>query len=176
MEVRYAVSDGGSGDETTGTAKNAGAVPAKLVIVPMELVDANAFVARHHRHSRPVRGHKFSIGVADANGTVAGVAIVGRPVSRGLDDGWTLEITRVATDGTRNACSLLEGAACRAAFAIGYRRVVTYTRKSETGASLRGAGFRQVAEVRARDWSTPSRPRVRRGTLEDKWRWERVAS
>lgn len=145
-----------------------------LRLVPVDLADANAFVAQHHRHAAPVRGHRFSVAAA-AGDVIVGVAIVGRPVARALDDGLTVELLRTATDGTRNACSLLEGAACRAAFALGYRRVVTYTRKSEPGASLRAAGFRIVGEVKGREWDTPRRPRVRRGGLEDKWRWERIA-
>jgi hypothetical protein len=138
------------------------------------LADANAFVDQHHRHSAPVIGHKFSIAVARED-VVVGVCIVGRPLARGLQDGWTREILRTATDGTPNACSMLEGAACRAVFAMGYRKVVTYTRKSEPGASLRAAGFRVVGEVKGREWHTASRPRVRRGGLEDKWRWERLS-
>lgn len=93
----------------------------------------------YHRHSRPTVGHKFSVGVADDE--LRGVAIVGRPVSRHLDDGTTLEITRVCTDGTPNACSMLYGACRRAAKAMGYARILTYTLPNEGGASLRAAGF-----------------------------------
>ena len=78
------------------------------------------FVAAHHRHHKPVIGHKFSIAVSE-NGIVRGVAMVGRPVSRRLDDGWTLEVSRCCTDGASNACSMLYGAAWRAAKALGYR-------------------------------------------------------
>ena len=85
-----------------------------LTVKPMSLADANRFVAEHHRHHKPVRGHKFSLGCM-ANGRLAGVAIVGRPVSRYLDDGLTLEVNRLCTDGTKNACSFLYGAAARAA-------------------------------------------------------------
>ena len=85
-----------------------------LTVKPMSLADANRFVAEHHRHHKPVRGHKFSLGCI-ANGRLAGVAIVGRPVSRYLDDGLTLEVNRLCTDGTKNACSFLYGAAARAA-------------------------------------------------------------
>lgn len=106
-----------------------------LELIPMTLREANAFVEQHHRHHKPVVGHKFSIGVSDGE-KVVGVAIVGRPVGRFLDDGWTLEVTRLCTDGTHNACSMLYAAAWRAARAMGYRRVVTYILESETGASL----------------------------------------
>lgn len=146
-----------------------------LAIEPCDLAEANAFVSQHHRHHRPVPGHKFSLAVADTTGTVRGVAIVGRPVARYLDDGRTLEVVRVATDGCANACSALYGAARRAAFALGYRKLGTYILASEPGVSLRAAGWRLVGEVTGRSWDTPSRPRVDRQPLQDKLRYEAVA-
>lgn len=143
-----------------------------LRIVPCDFDEACAFVARHHRHHRPPAGAKFAIAAADGAGAVVGVAIVGRPVARGLDDGLTLEVTRVATDGTRNACSTLYGACRRAAFALGYRRLVTYTLATEPGSSLRGAGWKVVGEVRGRSWDCPSRPRVDKHPTQAKLRWE----
>jgi hypothetical protein len=131
----------------------------KLTIVPVSLDEANAFVAAHHRHHKPVVGHKFSIGVADGE-RVRGVAIIGRPVARMLDDGWTLEVNRCCTDGTRNACSMLYGAAWRAVRALGYRRLLTYTLPFEGGASLRAAGWRLIGERGGGNWNTPARPRV----------------
>lgn len=110
-----------------------------LNIVPTTLREANAFVTAHHRHHRPPRGCVCVVAVADDGGEVRGVAIVGRPVSRVLSDGWTAEVTRVATDGARNACSMLYGASWRAVRALGYRRLITYTLPAEGGASLRGA-------------------------------------
>lgn len=92
--------------------------------------------------------------------TIVGVAIVGRPVARTLDDGWTLEVTRVATDGTKNACSALYASAWRAARAMGYQRLITYTLPSEGGASLRAAGWRTVHRTKGGNWNTPARPRV----------------
>jgi hypothetical protein len=142
-----------------------------LEIVPCELAEANAFVAQHHRHHQPVVGHRFSIAVAE-EARVCGVAIVGRPVARHLDDGWTLEVTRCCTDGTRNAASSLYGAARRATFALGYRTLVTYTLASESGASLRASGYRIVGEVKGRSWSCASRPRVDKHPLDNKLRWE----
>lgn len=137
----------------------------QLAIVPMTLRDARAFVATWHRtHPGAAAGHRFSLGVATADGVLVGVAIVGRPTARHLDDGATLEVTRSATDGTANANSALYGAAWRAARALGYRRLVTFTQQGESGASLRGAGWRVVAERRARSgWHTPSRPRASTG-------------
>jgi hypothetical protein len=144
----------------------------RLTIVPLPLGEANAFVALHHRHHAPVVGHKFALGVADGEGHVHGVAIVGRPVSRVLDDGLTLEVTRVATNGTPNAGSALYGACRRAAFALGYRRVVTYTLPSEAGASLRGAGYRLLGTAGGGSWSWQGRPRVDTHPLQQKLRWE----
>jgi hypothetical protein len=144
---------------------------ARLILVPMPLDEANAFVQEHHRHHRSVVGAKFCLGVANGD-HVVGVAIVGRPVARRLDDGWTLELNRLATDGTKNACSFLYGASWRATRALGYRRLVTYTLPQEGGASLRAAGWRLVGSTPGRSWSVPSRPRVDKHPLQEKWRWE----
>ena len=146
---------------------------ARLTIVPVTFAEAKAFVEAHHRHHKPPTGHKFSVAVADGGGQIRGVATVGRPVARGLDDGWTLEVNRVATDGARNACSMLYGAAWRVARALGYRRVVTYTLPEEGGASLRGAGWRCIGEAGGGSWSCPSRPRVDLHPKQQKLRWER---
>lgn len=136
-----------------------------LRLVPLSFRDACSFVALWHRHHRPPVGCKFVVGVADAGDVLRGVLIAGRPVARMLDDGMTLEVSRTATDGTRNANSMLYGAARRACFALGYRRLVTYTQAGESGASLRGAGWRVVAERPAnRGWDRPSRPRAATGT------------
>ncbi|KGD13918.1 XF1762 family protein [Burkholderia pseudomallei] len=131
----------------------------RLIVTPITLEEANAFVSTHHRHHRPVVGHKFSVAVA-AGDDIRGVAIVGRPVARGNDNGLTLEITRCCPDGTRNACSALYAAAWRVARALGYRRLITYTLPDEGGASLRGAGWRLVGARGGGNWNTPSRPRV----------------
>jgi hypothetical protein len=134
-----------------------------LHLVPVSFSEAAGFVAMWHRHNVPPIGHKFSLGVADGDKLV-GVAIVGRPVARHFDDGHTLEVNRTCTDGTRNANSMLYGAAQRAAFALGYRRLVTYTQSDESGASLRASGWHVVGERPARSgWTTPSRPRDDRG-------------
>jgi len=143
----------------------------KLVSVPLDLAEANEFVSRFHRHHHRVVGHKFSIGVAK-EGNIVGVVIVGRPVSRALDDGITLEVTRLATDGTKNACSFLYGAAARAAFALGFKRIGTYILASEPGTTLKASGWRLVGEVRGRSWSCASRPRVDCHPTQDKLRFE----
>ena len=141
-----------------------------MIRVPIRLDQANAFVALHHRHHPPVRGHKFSIG-AVKDGSLVGVVIVGRPVSRLLDDGETLEVTRLCTDGTRNACSFLYGAAARAAFALGFSRIGTYIAVSEGGASLRAAGWTMMGARRKRSWSVPSRPRNDKHALSEREFW-----
>lgn len=146
----------------------------KLHRVPLDLESANEFVRRHHRHHGAVVGHKFSLG-AVLGGELVGVVIVGRPVARGRDDGWTLEVTRLGTDGTRNACSFLYGAAARAAFALGYTRIGTYILASESGATLAAAGWRLVGEVKGRSWSCASRPRVDRHPTLDKLLFEAAA-
>lgn len=135
-----------------------GAMTSRLEAVPMDLEGANEFVLRNHRHHGPVIGHKFSIGAAKG-GELVGVVIVGRPVSRHRDDGLTLEITRLCTDGTKQAPSFLYGHAARAAWALGYRRIGTYINKDEPGTTLKAAGWRLIGETPGRSWSVPSRPR-----------------
>lgn len=144
---------------------------ARLGVVPMTLRGARAYVAAHHRHHRPPQGALFALGAAIGD-HVVGVAIVGRPVARLAADGWTAEVTRLCTDGTRNACSLLYGAAWRAARALGWRRLITYTLEEEGGASLRGAGWRLVGEAGGGSWSRASRPRVDDHPTQGKLRWE----
>lgn len=122
----------------------------KLAAVPIELADANAFVAEHHRHSRPTIGHRFSIGCRPANDNeLCGVAIIGRPIARNLQDGLTAEVLRVCVlpEAPKGSCSFLYAAAWRAWRAMGGARLVTYTLTTESGASLRGAGWKVVAEV-----------------------------
>ena len=144
----------------------------KLHRIPLTLAEANAFVAQHHRHHKPVVGHKFSLGVALGE-KIVGVVIVGRPVSRHRQqDGLTLEVTRLCTDGTRNACSFLYGAAAKATFALGYTRIGTYILAREPGTSLTAAGWRQIGETPGRSWSVPSRPRVDTHPLEPRLLFE----
>lgn len=144
----------------------------RLAIVPISFSEAALFVKRVHRHHPSPTGHKFSIATADEAGVVRGVAIIGRPVARGNDNGWTLEVSRVATDGAKNACSILYGAAWRAAKALGYQKLITYTLTSEPGTSLRAAGWKVIGEVTARSWSCKSRPRIDKTPLQGKLKWE----
>lgn len=142
-----------------------------LDLTPISFAEANEYVRRLHRNHKPVVGCKFCIAVSDDAG-VRGVAIVGRPVARHLDDGWTLEVNRCCTDGAKNACSMLYGAAWRAAKAMGYRRLVTYTLPEEGGASLRAAGWRNVGIAGGGNWNCKTRPRVDTEHQQQKLRWE----
>jgi len=143
-----------------------------LSLVPVSFAEANAFVAEHHRHHKPMPGVKFCLAVADETGKVRGVSMVGRPVARNSDDGWTLEVNRLCTDGARNACSMLYSASWRAAKALGYRKLVTYTLPEEGGASLRGAGWRLVGERGGGSWSRAQRPRIDTAPTQGKLLWE----
>lgn len=140
-------------------------------LIPITLAEANAFVEKFHRHHRPVPGSKFCVGASDGE-NICGVIIVGRPVARHLDDGWTLEVNRSCTDGTKNVNSMLYGAARRAAWALGYRKLVTYTLASESGSSLRAAGWKCIGERGGGKWSRESRPRVDLHPLQTKLLWE----
>lgn len=146
----------------------------KLALCPMTHREALAYVEAHHRHSVPPRGMVFAVGAAKAE-ALEGVAIVGRPVARGLQDGWTLEVIRLCTpsdEAAKNTCSFLYAAAWRATRALGYRKLVTYTRQDEAGVSLKAAGWHVVGEVAARSWDTPSRPRDDRDERVPRLRWE----
>jgi hypothetical protein len=140
--------------------------------VPLHLREANEFVKAHHRHSTPTVGGKFAVG-CQVEGRLVGVAVAGRPVARRLDDGKTLEVLRVCSDGTRNACSFLYARVVQIARLLGYAKIVTYTLASESGASLKAVGARLVGEVRPQEWSVPSRPRKTQPVYkEPKYKWE----
>lgn len=126
-------------------------------LVHVELVEANDFIERLHRHHKRVPGHRFSIGV-EASGGLVGVCVVGRPVARKTDFRSTVEVTRLCTDGTKNACSFLYSAAARAAKALGYSRIQTFILEDESGVSLRASGWVKDNVVsRGGDWNSPSR-------------------
>lgn len=124
-----------------------------LRLVPVTLAEARRFVAEHHRHNEPPVGHRVSVGIADETGTLRGVGILGRPVARHSDDGRTAEVLRVATDGVPNGCSMLYGALRRAAWALGYDRLITYTLPDEGGASLRASGWTLDGHVDKPAWT-----------------------
>ena len=130
-----------------------------LTLTPINLKTANAFVQQYHRHHKPTRGHKFSIGVSDS-GSLVGVAICGRPVARRLDDGYTLEINRLCTDGTPNVC--IAHCPCRPVCGSieDTAKVVTYILDTESGVSLKAAGY--VCEGRAGglEWNGERKPKM----------------
>ena len=152
-----------------------------MVIVPVTLVEAKRFVGLHHRHNKPPVGWMFGCGLS-VHGKLVGVAIVGRPVARALDNTGSVEVTRVCTIGTRNANSMLYGAVLRAATALGYERAYTYTLQSESGSTLRAVGFAVDAQLPERKtWSCKSRHRVQVDLFgnqtrptEPKLRWLKV--
>jgi hypothetical protein len=142
-----------------------------LYLQPITYAEACAFIAQYHRHHLPPQGWKFGVAVNDGE-KVVGVVTVGRPVARRLDDGYTLEVTRCCTDGTKNAPSMLYGAASRASFALGYKRLITYTLQAEPGTSLKSANWRDIGLAGGGNWNKKSRPRVDSVITEQKRLWE----
>lgn len=138
-----------------------------MKIIPCTYRTACDFVNEFHRHHKASQGCKFCIGLTDNNNKLCGVAICGRPVSRHLDDGLTLEINRLCTDGTKNACSMLYGACCRIGKAMGYKKVITYILESETGASLKASNFICEGAAGGTHW-TGVRQHKQLSLIEDK--------
>lgn len=145
----------------------------RLFVVPVELKEANRIIAAWHRHHQPVQGHRFSLACVDQAGMVCGVAVIGRPVARLAGSPRdVLEVSRVATDGTKNACSVLYGGAARAAKAMGYLRIQTYTLPEEGGASLRAAGWVSEGYAGGGQWKhTDGKPRRTDQPTSIKTRW-----
>lgn len=142
-----------------------------LALCPITYKDACSFISKHHRHHLPPQGWKFGIGVNDGS-EVVGVITVGRPVSRHLDNGLVLEVTRCCTDGTKNACSKLYRAAWNVTKNLGYTKLITYILKSESGSSLKASGYKIVGERGGGSWNVPSRPRIDKAPIEQKTLWE----
>ena len=147
-----------------------------MKLQPITIRDANAWVLERHRHNPPVQGALFALAVSTDDGQLVGVAIVGRP-PRGLQDGHTVDIRRVCTNGYPNACSFLYSRCRRAAAALGYSRVISYSRQDEGGASLRGAGFELDAKLPARDAVKANKQRIRVNSTEPapRFRWSAKA-
>ena len=141
--------------------------------IPLELKQANAFVSKHHRHHPPVHRDKFRIGCTH-DGKLVGIVQLARPVARMLDDGNTIEVVRLCTDGTENACSFLYAKAARIAKEMGYKRIITYISESEGGISLMAAGWNKESNVRKQSWDRPSRPRATLSPMENKQRWSKI--
>ena len=142
-----------------------------IEVVPMSIKDAKIFVERNHRHHHAPLGGLFAIGLADGD-KIVGAAVVGRPVARLAQDGFTAEVTRLCTDGTKQSCSKLYAACWRAARSMGYRKLITYTLTSEPGTSLIASGWKCLGECGGGSWSVPSRPRVDKHPLQKKLKWE----
>ena len=143
-----------------------------LGLVPCTISDALAFIGQHHRHHAPSPSGLWAVAAAEGD-EIVGVALVGRPVARMSQDGWTAEVIRLCVlEGHPNACSMLYAACWRAARALGWRRLITYTLPEEGGASLRAAGWRCLGEAGGGSWSRTNRPRVDRHPTQTKWKWE----
>lgn len=143
-----------------------------MKVVRLELSEANAFVALHHRHHKPVVGHRFSIGVEHA-GKLVGCVIVGRPVARMSDQKNIAEVTRLTTDGTANACSFLYAQAARAAKELGFTSIQTFVLPSETGISLLASGWTRIGTCKTGSWH--SRPDRRHDQPEEpKIKWTKT--
>lgn len=125
----------------------------KLRVRPATLAQLNKAVVELHRHHKPVQGHRFSLLVEDENGVIHGACSVGRPVARALDPYRTAEVTRLVTDGTKNACSILYAAAARACAAMGYEMIQTYILDTEPGTSLKAAGWKLLRRTTGGDWN-----------------------
>lgn len=142
-----------------------------LKLRSVTLKEANALVGKLHRHHGKAVGCRFAVGV-ELGGRIVGAAICGRPVARASDTGWTAEVTRLVTDGTRNACSMLYSACARAAQAMGYVLIQTYILiEDEPGTSLLASGWHFDMMVKGRSWSCPSRPRRDKHPTVNKQRW-----
>lgn len=145
-----------------------GAVVTAPQLRPITQAEAFAYVREHHRHHGVPTGALWQHGVHDGDGCLCGVAVVGRPVSRKLDDGWTMEVTRLCTTGKLDACSTLYAAARRAAEAKGYRRGLSYILSSEDGHSLIAAGWRYLWTTDGGSWDRAGRPREDKCSTEPK--------
>ena len=142
----------------------------ELHITPITLRAANEYVSNYHRHHKPTRGCKFCIACYDGD-RLAGVAICGRPVSRCLDNGLTLEVNRLCTDGTYNACSKLYGACKRIAKEMGYKKIITYILESENGSSLKASGYICEGKAGGEMWTGKRSGRDNGVPKEKKTRW-----
>lgn len=144
-----------------------------LDLQPVSYKEACLFIEEHHSHHLPPQGWKFGIAVNDGK-KIVGVITVGRPVARHLNDGYTLEVTRCCTDGTKHVASKLYATSWRAVRALGYKRLITYTLKKEKGTSLKAAGWKTIGETQGGSWSRKNRPRIDKHPLQQKTIWEAI--
>lgn len=148
---------------------------SRLTVVPITFQEACKFIQKYHSHHKSPRGWKFGCAVALDN-NVVGIAMVGRPVNRHLDNGWTLEVTRCCTDRTPHVASKLYAACWRATRALGYQRLITYTLERETGTSLKAAGWKVLYKTKGGSWNCKARPRVDKAPTTPKRLWEKTKS
>jgi hypothetical protein len=142
----------------------------KIKAAPISLKAAADYISANHRHHQPLKIDKYRL-AAVIGGCIAGVVQVGRPASRMLDDGKTLEVARMCTNGGRNVCSFLYSRAARIAKELGYEKIITYILGSEPGDSLRASGWHKEADIKGKSWNCPSRPRADKHPLCGKQRW-----
>lgn len=142
-----------------------------LKSIPLTQAEAAAFIGPYHRHHKPTHGDKYRVGCIRDDGLLVGVVQVGRPVSRMLDDGKTLEVVRLCTNGEKNVCSYLYAKAARIARELGYDRIITYILQDEPGTSLEAAGWSKEAVTRGGEWDRPSRKRTTEAPTVPKQRW-----
>ena len=145
----------------------------RITAVPLTQSQANEYVAKNHRHHDPVRGDKYRLG-ASVDGKLVGIVQVGRPVARNLDDGKTVEIVRLCTDGTKDVCSFLYGRAARIAKELGYGKIITYILETESGTSLKAAGWKEECVTKGGEWSRPSRKRNTTAPTVPKRRYAKI--
>jgi len=150
-------------------------------VVPLSLKEANDFVTKYHRHNKKTVGHKFSIGAIHQDDLV-GVAIIGRPVSRHLDEKFTVEVLRVCVkdDSPRNTCSFLYGRCWRIWQAMGGKKILTYTLAIESGSSMKAVGWEKVHTTKpvkiGKGWTNRGNGRVWQPVNSQlKFRWEQQA-
>lgn len=146
-----------------------------IAIAPCTVKAARKVVRAWHRDLPDIQGGLFAAQCVDGDGSCVGVAIAGNP-SRVWQGQAKLVIQRVATQGYENACSALYGALCRAAKALGYHEVWTYTLPHEPGTSLRAAGFMDMGLTDGGEWDRPSRARKPAKCPQKKRRWLRKLS
>lgn len=145
----------------------------QFTVVSLSLTEANEMVAKHHRHHQPLAIQLFSLGLEDIQAQkLVGAAIMARPVARALDDTETVEIARLVTDGTPNACSALMGAVAKAVWALGYSRLTTYIGEDEPGTSLKAAGWKKVSDTRPKSWAASDRDRTDKTPIKGRQRFQ----
>lgn len=146
-----------------------------LRVVALTLRQANKLVEELHRHHKPARGHRFSLGAVNQNDKLCAAAIVGRPVARAIDWRTVVEVNRLVSDGTPNACSFLYGAAARVSREMGFHKIQTYLLEDELATTMKASGWTLVAITAGGQWTgTNGKSRRTDQPIVPKQRWEKV--